>query len=235
MENAQMSICVIIGRGGSERVPRKNIRLFCDKPMIYWPIKAIQESGLFERIIVSTEDLEIIEVAKSFGVDAPFIRPASLANSTTSTLDVVRDSLTWLNEHGEFPKVTCCAYASSPFINAKTIKKALEVVTETEVDYAFPVVSYPHPVQRAFSLDQTGHINLLQEQFVSFRTQDLTDSYHDAGQFYCGRSEVWLEGKEILASQAYGIPVSRWEACDIDTMEDWRYAEKLFALSREPK
>jgi pseudaminic acid cytidylyltransferase len=224
---------VIIGRGGSERVPRKNVRTFCDKPMIYWPIKAIQASECFGQIIVSTDDEEISRVAMLHGVDAPFMRPEQLSNSSASTLVVVRHALRWLAENrGVSPRITCCAYAATPFITKDTVRRAMQLVDDQSVDYVFPVIPYSHPVQRAFSLDPSGKISLFQSDKVLARTQDLTPSFHDAGQFYCARTEVWLDGKEILMADSYGIPVSPWEACDIDTLDDWRLAEKLFSLCK---
>ncbi len=225
-----MSICIIPARGGSKRIPRKNIKDFCGKPMIRWSIDAAIESGCFDRILVSTDDAEISDYAVSAGVEVPFQRPAELSDDHTGTTAVVQHMLQWLSETAAVPVLTCCLYATAPFVRAQDILRGRDALGDA--DFALPVTSFPFPIQRAVRITATGRVEMFQPENFAMRSQDLEDAYHDVGQFYWGQSTAWRQGKAIFNSDTKPVLIARHRAQDIDTPEDWLHAEALFkALS----
>lgn len=230
-------LCVIPARGGSKRIPRKNIKVFGGKPMIAWSIEAALESGCFDQVIVSTEDAEIAQVAQESGAVVPFMRPADLSDDYTGTIPVIRHAIDWVNAHSVDPaQQVCCLYATAPFVRAEDVRKGLAVLTGTGSDYAFSVTSYAFPIQRALHLTQEGRVNMFNPERFNTRSQDLEEAYHDAGQFYWGQAEAWLQGKMIFAEGSAPVLLPRHRVQDIDTQEDWERAEWMFrALQALPE
>lgn len=223
-----MKLAVIPARGGSKRIPRKNIKPFSGKPMIAWSIEAALACGVFDRVVVSTDDLEIAEVAKAHGAVVPFMRPPALADDHTGTSAVIAHAIGWYREHGNTPDLVCCIYATAPFIAGPDIQRGLDLLTDSGADFVFSVTSYPFPIQRAIKLTVNGRVDMFQPEHFNTRSQDLIAAYHDAGQFYWGRADAWLANKPIFSAGAVPVVLPRHRVQDIDTPEDWERAEYLF-------
>ena len=223
-----MNICIIPARGGSKRIPRKNIRNFCGKPIIAYSIEAAIKSNCFDRVIVSTDDTEIADVATSYGAEVPFIRDAELSNDYAGTPAVVKHAIEWLGQQDQHPTFVCCIYATAPLIRAENILAGFEKINSTDCDFAFSVTSFSFPVQRAIGIDKQGRVTMFQPEYYKSRSQDLESAYHDAGQFYWGRSGAWLEEKVVFSPASIPIPIPRYLVQDIDTMEDWLQAEAMY-------
>lgn len=231
-----MRLAVIPARGGSKRIPRKNIKEFCGKPMIAWSVAAAQESGCFDRIIVSTDDAEIAEVAKAAGAEVPFMRPAELSDDHTGTIPVITHAIKWMRDQVDFAATQVCAlYATAPFVRAEDLLQGWKVLEETGADYAFAVTSYAFPIQRAIRLTAEGRVEMFDSSQFSKRSQDLEEAYHDAGQFYWGSASAWLAARPIFTPVAAPVMLPRYRVQDIDTMEDWLRAEWLFKAMKESK
>lgn len=226
-------VAIIPARGGSKRIPRKNVREFCGKPMIGWSIEAAQQSGCFDTIIVSTDDSEIARIASDFGAVVPFLRPAALSDDYTGTLPVVRHAVSWLIEHGEPVDFACCLYATAPFVSPESLRLGWEKIQEGYCSYAFAVTSYAFPIQRAIRLTENGRVSMFDPEQFSVRSQDLEEAWHDAGQFYWGKVEAWLEQKAIFSEDSTPVILPRHRVQDIDTPEDWIRAEWMFKAMRE--
>ena len=221
------NIGVIPARGGSVRVKNKNIREFCGQPMIIYPILAMQESGIFDRIIVSTDSLSIAEVARSVGAEVPFLRPSELADSTSSTIDVVRHAL---NEIGaDVDSRVCCVYATNPFLTKELISFGFELLLESSgFDYVTPVVKYGFPIQRSLSL-QNGCLTMTHPEYMYAHSQTLVGSYHETAQFWWAFAKTWLS-RIGMQERVRGIVVPEWCQQDIDTEDDWIGAEMKYQL-----
>lgn len=220
-----MKLAVIPARGGSKRIPRKNIKHFSGKPMIAWSIEAAQSSGLFERIIVSTDDTEIAEVAKQWGAETPFIRPEELSNDYASTTSVIAHATQWALAQSLEVEAVCCIYATAPFVQVDDLKRGWESLNSGDWDYAFTVTDFPAPIFRAFKQADTGGIEMFYPEHFATRSQDLPVALHDAGQFYWGRPLAWIEGRRIFDHRSKPVVIPRWRVQDIDTLEDWKRAE----------
>jgi pseudaminic acid cytidylyltransferase len=230
-----MKLCVIPARGGSKRIPRKNIREFCGKPMIAWSIEAAQASGCFDRIIISTDDEEIAGVSCQWGADVPFMRPAKLANDFVGTAPVIAHAVKWHQDHGIEPTVVCCLYPTAPLVEPADIQYGQELLEKASAErFVFTATAYASPIQRALWLDPaSGDTHMWQPEQFSKRSQDLEPAYHDAGQFYWARPQAWLQS-ENLYEGAKPLILPRWRVQDIDTQDDWTRAELLCeALSKE--
>lgn len=223
-----MKLAIIPARGGSKRIPRKNIKSFFGKPMIAWSIDAARKSGCFDRILVSTDDKEIAEVALKWGAEVPFLRPHELSDDHAGTTPVIAHAIIWQQEHGEAPTEVCCIYATAPFVLAEDIQHGLNVLEKTAAGYAFSVTSYPFPIQRAIRITTSDRVEMFNPEHFNTRSQDLEEAYHDAGQFYWGRAAAWLTGKPIFSLDAVPVVLPRHRVQDIDTPEDWVRAEWLF-------
>lgn len=222
-----MKIAVIPARGGSKRIPRKNIKHFCGKPMIAWSIEIAKASGLFDRIIVSTDDTEIAEVAKQWGAEVPFMRPAELANDFVGDTEVVAHATQWMLDQGWMVSAVCCIYAAAPFIQVEDLKRGLEALDSGEWAYAFAVTEYSSPIFRSFSKLPNGGLEMFFPEHYLTRSQDLPTALHDAGQFYWGRPSAWTEGKNAFGFQSIPVILPRWRVQDIDSPDDWHRAEIL--------
>lgn len=222
-----MNIAIIPARSGSKRIPRKNIKPFCGKPMIAYAITAAKESGLFEHIVVSTDDEEIAQIARAWGAETPFVRPTELANDYTATVPVIAHGIEVCRNLGWTFDQVCCIYPGVPFIQIDDLRGALARLTSSESDYCFPVTEYPSAIQRALKLLSNGKMQPFYPEFETTRTQDLEPAYYDAGQFYWGKAEAWLTNSKIH-SNGLGYVIPNWRVVDIDTPDDWQRAELIY-------
>lgn len=223
-----MRLAVIPARGGSKRIPRKNIKTFGGLPMIVWSIKAALQSHCFDRIVVSTDDAEIAQVARAHGADVPFVRPPELSDDHTGTVPVIAHAIDWQNNNGESATEVCCIYATAPFVQAADLQRGLQTLQTTGAEYAFSVTSYAFPIQRAVRITPDQRLEMFQPEHFGTRSQDLPEAWHDAGQFYWGIAQAWLHGKPLFSHDAAPVQLPRHRVQDIDTPEDWERAEWLF-------
>lgn len=222
-------VAVIPARGGSKRIPRKNIRPFFGRPMIAWPIAAALASGVFDRVVVSTDDEEIAETARACGAETPFRRPAELADDLTPTQPVMAHAIAAL---GEEVAIACCIYPTAPLLEPQVLRRGLETLNaRPDKAYALGVTSFAFPVQRAVRITTDGALEALYPEFRTTRSQDLEPAYHDAGQFCFGRAEAWTAAVPVFSAEALPVILPRRMVQDIDTPEDWEMAERLFALA----
>jgi pseudaminic acid cytidylyltransferase len=225
-----MKIAIIPARGGSKRIPRKNIKDFCGKPMLVWSIEAAKLSGLFDHIIVSTDDNEIAESAKEHGAEVPFIRPAELSDDFVGTGDVVKHAVEWVIKNIGKPEFICTIYATAPFIKSTDIVNGLNLLVKNNSQIAFTVTSFPFPIQRAIKITEKGRVQMFQPEHFQTRSQNLEPAYHDAGQFYWAKTDAVLNGISAFSQHAVPLILPRYRVQDIDTPEDWVRAEQLFKL-----
>ncbi len=223
-----MRLAIIPARGGSKRIPRKNIKPFCGKPMIAWPIEVARQSGCFDRIVVSTDDEEIAQVARQYGAEVPFMRTQELSDDHAGTIPVIAHAIEWCNAHGNEVHEACCIYATAPFIRAEDIRRGLDLLKDNQCDYAFSVTSYAFPIQRAIRMTAQGRVSMFNPEHFNTRSQDLEEAFHDAGQFYWGRADAWLQGRVIFGERSAPVPLPRYRVQDIDNADDWIRAEWMF-------
>ena len=229
-----MKLAIIPARGGSKRIPRKNIKPFCGKPMIAWSIEAARMSGCFDRIIVSTDDAEIADVASAYSAEVPFQRPPELSDDHTGTIPVIAHAVDWMNLNADPVDFACCLYATAPFVRPEDLRRGLDVLQHCGADYAFSVTSYAFPIQRAIRITTDQRVEMFNPEHFTTRSQDLEEAFHDAGQFYWGRAAAWLAGKPLFSHDAAPVPLPRHRVQDIDTAEDWERAAWLFKAMRSP-
>lgn len=224
-----MRLAVIPARGGSKRIPRKNVKLFAGRPMIGYAISAARDSGLFELIVVSTDDAEIAEVARGLGAWVPFMRPPELSDDHTPTVPVIQHAVRACQALGLLtgadPEV-CCIYPGVPLLRGDDLRAGLDILLPG--GYSFAVIPFPSPIQRALRREADGSTSQFHPEHAQTRTQDLEPAYHDAGQFYWGHASTWLSGRSIHG-HAHTLVLPEWRVVDIDTPADWRRAEVLHA------
>ena len=223
-----MRIAIIPARGGSKRIPRKNIKEFCGKPMIAWSIEAAKASGLFSQVIVSTDDAEIADVARQFGAESPFVRPAELSNDHAGTTEVIAHAAQWALDQGHDVEAICCIYATAPFIQVDDLRIAWNALNSGDWDFAFTVTDFAAPIFRSFKQNADGGVEMFYPEHFLTRSQDLPTALHDAGQFYWGRPQAWIEGRRMFDRRSVPIVIPRWRVQDIDSKEDWLRAEMMF-------
>lgn len=223
-----MKIAVIPARGGSKRIPRKNIKYFAGKPMIAHAIRVAQSSGLFEHIVVSTDDTEIACVARECGAEVPFVRPAALADDFTTTVPVIAHAISACQSLGWQVDQVCCIYPAVPFLHESDLVSGLSMLEASGARYVFPIACFRSAVQRALRQLPDGTVEPFYGEYATARTQDLEPAYYDAGQFYWGFAQTWLEGK-VIHKHAIGLAIPDWRVIDIDTHEDWQRAELMYA------
>ncbi len=223
-----MQVAIIPARGGSKRIPRKNIKEFHGKPIIAYSIEAAFESECFDRVVVSTDDAEIAEVARKYGAEVPFIRAQSISDDHATTSDVIVNAIERLNL--KECDIVCCLYATAPFVLSSDLISAGEVLNNSDLDYVFSATEYSFPIQRGFWLNDGARVEMFQPEYANTRSQDLEPAYHDAGQFYWGRVKAFQQGKAIFAKHSKPLLLPRKRVQDIDTPEDWELAEALFTL-----
>ena len=227
-------IAVIPARGGSKRIPHKNIKAFCGKPMISYSIKAAKNAGIFDRIVVSTDSEKIASTAKEFGAEVPFMRPRELADDQTGTDAVILHALKWLMEDGEKIDYICCIYATAPFVKAEYIIKGYNILRDNNAISCFSVTTYPFPIFRSLKINNQNRLEMFWPEYREQRSQDLPEAYHDAGQFYWANAKKYLKEKQFYSKDSVPVILPRYLVQDIDTLEDWETAEKkYFALQKD--
>jgi pseudaminic acid cytidylyltransferase len=228
-----VNIAVIPARGGSKRIPRKNIRSFAGRPLIAYSISAAVDSGLFEHVIVSTDDPEIAGVAREHGAKTPFTRPAELADDHATTVPVIKHAVSWVQEHWGQVDDVCCIYATAPFIQAGALREAHDMmIREATTGYVFSATSFPFPIQRAFRVNPDRRVQMFEPKNYNTRSQDLETAYQDAGQFYWGSAATYMSGKIFFSNDSMAYVLPRHMVQDIDTPEDWKRAELMYAALR---
>ena len=228
-------IAIIPARGGSKRIPKKNIKLFAGQPIIAYSIKAAKETDLFARIIVSTDSLEIADVAREYGVEIPFLRPSELANDFASTNEVVYHAIEWLAKEGRQPEFICCIYATAPFIKASYLNQGYDKLVSSNATSVFSITTYPYPIYRSLKITESGRVEIIWPEYTNLRSQDLPESYHDAGQFYWVNTKKFMQEKAIFAKDSLPVILPRYLVQDIDTVEDWETAEKMYSALQMDK
>jgi N-acylneuraminate cytidylyltransferase len=222
------NFAIIPARGGSKRIPRKNIRVFQNRPIIQFAIDAAADSGLFEKIIVSTDDEETASISRDGGAEVLNLRPPSLSDDFVTTQEVITYEIGLLNSYPLDKTFVCCIYPTSPFLRSEYLIQALELLKSSNFDFVFSATENSIPIQRSFRKKNTLDIELLFPEFSNSRTQDLFPTYHDAGQFYWGSARSWLENESVLNSKSSFIEIPSELSIDIDNESDWIRAELLF-------
>lgn len=223
------NIAIIPARGGSKRIPGKNIKSFCGKPIIGYSIETALETKLFERIIVSTDDDEIAKIALEKGADVPFKRPPELSDDYATTIEVVKHAIHWLNKNDTIYDYACCIYATAPFIRDSDLKKSYDLLREnSDINFSFPITTFPSSIFRALKLTPNNRVKMFWPEHLNTRTQDLKEAYHDVGQFYWGKTQAFLKHNSIFKEDSRPVVIPRYLAQDIDTIEDWMQAELVF-------
>lgn len=223
-----LSIAIIPARGGSKRIPRKNIKLFYGKPIISYAIETALSSKIFDRVIVTTDDIEIASISREYGAEVPALRNSDLANDWATTLDVMQDQVKKLMNEIETETKICCIYPTTPFLEAGYLREGEIKIKSNNWDYVIAISRNPTPIFRAFNLDKSSKTSMVFPEHEFTRTQDLPISFHDAGQFYWGLAQSWIEKKPIFSSNTTVVEIPRSLDIDIDVVEDWELAEKLF-------
>lgn len=222
-------IAIITARGGSRRIPRKNIKEFCGKPILAYSATAALRSGLFDKVMVSTDDAEIAGIAESYGAEVPFFRSAENSNDYAVTADVLKEVLREYERRGERFDTICCIYPTAPFVTAEKLKEAVKLLEENGADSVMPVVRFSFPPQRCVVV-KDGLLQFKWPEYAQARSQDLEPFYHDVGQFYCLKAESFRVQGKLVMDRTVPLILSEMEVQDIDTEEDWRMAETKFRL-----
>jgi len=228
-----INVAVIPARGGSKRIPRKNIKKFNGKPIIAYSIEAALKSNCFNQVVVSTDDAEIAEIAKKYGANVPFIRPAELSDDYAGTTSVVKHAVEQLEKGKNFIDNVCCLYPTAPFIQPKIIAKAFQQLQISKSDYCFSATNFASPVQRAFQITRDNKVSMAYPEYFDTRSQDLEEFYHDAGQFYWGKAKAFKSELPIFSEVATLFILPRYLVQDIDTKNDWLRAEAMYRALRE--
>jgi pseudaminic acid cytidylyltransferase len=223
------NLCIIPARGGSKRITKKNIKDFFGKPVISYAIDTVIKTGIFEEVMVSTDDVEISQIALEFGANVPFLRSAETSDDFATTADVIFEVLSHYNNSGRFFDNVCCLYPCTPLIEPIHINESFHVLQTTGVDSVIPVVMYDYPIQRALK-SENGKIKFFYPEFALSRSQDLEKSYHDAGQFYWLKTDVFNQKKCILTDNSGYLELSSFDCQDIDAEDDWKMAEVKYKI-----
>lgn len=225
-------LAIVTARGGSKRIPRKNIKEFCSKPIIAYSIEAAKQSGVFDEIMVSTDDEEIADIAKNYGADIPFFRSRQTSTDYATTTDVLIEVLEEYEKRGKHFDVACCIYPTAPFITAQRLKEAVDMLTSGKADTLIPVVQFSYPPQRAFVIDE-GRLVFKYPENIAARSQDLEKHYHDAGQFYVFKTDAFRKNKNLMVGDIIPMVLDEMEVQDIDTIQDWQLAEVKYNLMKK--
>ena len=226
------NIAVITARGGSKRIPRKNIKEFCGKPIIAYSIEAALAAGCFDEIMVSTDDPKIAQIAESYGAKVPFMRSAENADDFSTTRDVVKEVLAQYGAQGRIFDYACCIYPTAPFITGERLKEAMGLLADKEADSVVPVVSFSFPPQRGLVM-RDGRVEFKWPENALVRSQDLEPFYHDCGQFYCLNTKAFAKQELLFMKKTYPVVLDELEVQDVDNETDWKLAELKYRLFRE--
>jgi pseudaminic acid cytidylyltransferase len=230
-----MRVAVIPARGGSKRIPRKNIKPFCGKPMIAWSIEAAKQSMLFDRILVSTDDHIIAEVAGTLGVEVPFMRQSNLADDYVGTTEVIAHAVLWMMNQGWSLDAVCCIYATAALVQSEDLNRGWKALDSGNWSYALSVTKYDSSIFRSFKIHSGGGLEMFFPEKWEMRSQDLPIALYDAAQFYWGRPEAWANSLKIFDHYSYPVQIPSWRVQDVDTLEDWRSAELKFRILEQEK
>ena len=224
------NLCIIPARGGSKRIPKKNIKLFLGKPIIAYSIVAALESGLFSEVMVSTDSEEIAEIAKQYGAKVPFIRSSMASDDYATTFDVIKEVIFEYSNDGKSFDHACCLYPTAPFITSKILNKAFTVLKDQDLDSVLPVMPFSFPIQRAFKIENQGELSYVDPSMEKVRSQDIDKRYHDAGQFYFFKVQKCLESESLVMKKSGAIIIDELKGQDIDSLVDWKIAELKYEL-----
>lgn len=225
-------VAIITARGGSKRIPRKNIKEFCGKPILAYSIQAALEAGVFDTVMVSTDDMEIAEIAKKYGAEVPFYRSEKTANDYATTADVILEVIEEYEKLGQFFDMVYCIYPTAPFLTADKLKDAVQRLENSDADTLIPVVAFSYPVQRALVIREEKLVFEYPE-FLDSRSQDLEPHYHDVGQFYVLKTEAFKKSRKIMVGNILPFEISEMEVQDIDNQTDWEIAEMKYRILRQ--
>lgn len=226
------NLCIIPARGGSKRIPRKNIKPFLGRPIIAYSIEAAQKSGLFKEIMVSTDDHEIAHTARQYGAKVPFFRSAKNADDHATTMDVIREVVEQYSSQGRHFDCICCIYPTAPLVLTEHLQQGHENLQDRSIDAVFPVLAFSYPIWRGLKKNASGKVEMIFPNYARTRSQDLPKTYHDAGQWY------WLKPEALgqpLFQNARMVELSESDAQDIDTLSDWRMAELKYKIRQGEK
>ncbi|UOB19414.1 pseudaminic acid cytidylyltransferase [Abyssalbus ytuae] len=226
-------LCIIPARGGSKRIPRKNIKNFLGKPIISYSIEAALKSNLFDEVMVSTDDDEIAIISKSFGAKVPFMRSYENANDFATTVDVLIEVINQYEEKGIIYENICCIYPTAPFVSDTILLKAKNLLESQDYDAVFPVLQYSFPIQRAMRINPNGEIKMIRPEYMAKRSQDLEATFHDAGQFYFLKVLELKRHNKLWTDNTSCIVIDELKAQDIDTETDWKLAELKYQLMQD--
>lgn len=226
------SIAIITARGGSKRIPRKNVKEFCGKPILLYSIEAALSSGCFDEVMVSTDDEEIARLAKDAGASVPFLRSEKTAGDFATTADVIEEVLNEYEKLGQQFEYACILYPTAPFVTGDKLREAMKMLQEKGADSVLPIVQFSFPPQRAF-VSKEGKIRFAEEKFAKTRSQDLEPMYHDSGQFCCFTTKLFLNKHTLVTDNTLGIVYPESEVQDIDNYEDWYMAELKYTMMKE--
>jgi pseudaminic acid cytidylyltransferase len=229
-----MNVCIIPARGGSKRIPRKNIKYFVGKPIIAYSIEAAIKSKCFDKIIVSTDDEEIASVAKNYGASVPFIRPDNLSDDYSKDTDVIKHAIKFIEENHSI-KYVCLLYPTAPFVSDQIIIKSLRQLKDSKSSFCFTVCNFAYPIQRALRLTADSRVEMINSEFRNYRSQDMEEAYHDAGQLYWGKVNAFKEDQMRFSKVSSPFFIPKYLAHDIDTMEDWINAEAMYKALKKTK
>lgn len=233
MNEMKKIIAIITARGGSKRIPRKNIKEFCGKPIIEYSIEAALKSNIFDEVMVSTDDSEIAQIAINAGAKVPFFRSEATSNDFSTTRDVLIEVLTEYEKRGRTFDYMVCLYPTNPFITAQKLIEAFDILEREQCEEVIPVVRFSYPPQRAYVLDKSNNLKYKWEEYKNTRSQDLEPFYHDAGQFYCYNVRQYLMDNGNIEGKVCPIILSEYEVQDIDNMDDWKMAEMKYRFLTE--
>ena len=222
-------IAIITARGGSKRIPKKNIRLFCGKPILTYSIRAALDAGIFDKVMVSTDSEEIAQIAREAGADVPFMRSDATSGDYATTAEVLLEVLAEYEKQGERFDTVCCIYPTAPFVTEQKLRDGIALLEERDVDSVVPVVRYSYPPQRAF-VQKDGYTVLKFPEYLGARSQDLEPFFHDCGQFYCMQVKNFKEKKQIFTDRMLSIEMPETEVQDIDNETDWKLAELKYQM-----
>lgn len=222
-------IAIITARGGSKRIPKKNIRLFCGKPILTYSIRAALDAGIFDKVMVSTDSEEIAQIAREAGADVPFMRSDATSGDYATTAEVLLEVLAEYEKNGESFDTVCCIYPTAPFVTEQKLRDGIALLEEQDVDSVVPVVRYSYPPQRAF-VQKDGYTVLKFPEYLGARSQDLEPFFHDCGQFYCMQVKNFKEKKQIFTDRMLSIEMPETEVQDIDNETDWKLAELKYQM-----
>ena len=225
-----MNVAIIPARGGSKRIPGKNIRKFLGLPIISYSIKTALDSGVFEKVIVSTDSKEIASIAEEFGAQVPFLRPNNLSDDFSGTHEVIGHAVRWIEDNYLSMDYVCCIYATAPLIKKSDLIQGYQMIKTGNFDSVIAATSFPYPIFRSFKKLSTGGLKMVFPEHYNSRSQDLPEVYHDAGQFYWASPEVWKKDSEMYNEKNAIVEIPNYRIQDIDTLEDWKRAEIIYKV-----